>query len=277
MRVITRRRLGVIAAATALLASAACGGDGGAEVEGIQIVEADKLTVCTHLPYAPFQDRDPKDPNKIVGFDVDLLDLLAKDLGLQQKVVNLGEWTQVTSGAAFKANRCDVGMGAMTITPERAKALTISDPYFDATQVLVVKKGAPYKSLEDLAGKRVGVQADTTGQAYVQEQAKKIEGLQPIKFDDLALQLNAVKAGSVDAAVSDNGPVLNFVKNNPDTQVVATFQTDEKYGFPAAKDENGQRLIDRLNAVLAEAKKDGTYDKIYEKWFGVKPGEELSS
>lgn len=272
------RRLGVAAVATALLLTgAACGGDGGqtTEVEGIQLVESGKLTVCTHLPYPPFQDRDKQDRNKIVGFDVDLLDLLAKDLGVEQKVVNLGEWEQVTSGAAFKAKRCDVGMGAMTITDERAKALTISDPYFEATQVLIVKKDSAVKSLQDLAGKRVGVQADTTGQSYVQEQAKSIEGLQPIRYEDLIIQLNNVKAGNVDAAVNDNGPVLAWIKDNPDMKVAASFETNEQYGFPAAKDANGQALVKRLNSVLSKAKDDGTYDKIYKKWFGVEPGQQL--
>ncbi|GAB3415665.1 ABC transporter substrate-binding protein [Flindersiella endophytica] len=271
------RRLGAAAAATALLlAGAACGSDKGAEVDGIKIVEKDKLTVCTHLPYAPFQDRDKNDKNKIVGFDVDLLDLLAKDMGLEQKVVNLGEWEQVTSGAAFKAKRCDVGMGAMTITPERQKALTISDPYFEATQVMVVKKDAPYTSLKDLAGKKIGVQADTTGQAYVEEQTKSIQGLKaPIKFDDLAIELNNVKAGNVDAAINDNGVVLPWVKDNPDMKVAASFQTDEHYGFPAAKDANGEAIVKRLNTVLAKAKQDKTYDKIYKKWFGVEPGQQL--
>jgi polar amino acid transport system substrate-binding protein len=272
-----RRRVSAAAAAAALLlVGAACGSDSGGEVDGIKIIEKDKLTVCTHLPYAPFQDRDKNDKNKIVGFDVDLLDLLAKDMGLEQKVVNLGEWEQVTSGAAFKAKRCDVGMGAMTITDERAKALSISDPYFDATQVLVVKKDAPYTSLEDLAGKKIGVQADTTGQEYVEEQTKSIQGLKaPIKYDDLAIQLNSVKAGTVDAGVNDNGPVLNFIKDNPDVKIAATFNTDEHYGFPAAKDANGEALIKRLNGVLAKAKQDKTYDKIYKKWFGVEPGQQL--
>jgi polar amino acid transport system substrate-binding protein len=269
------RRLSAAAAAAALLLTgAACGSQGG-EVDGISIVESGKLTVCTHLPYAPFQDRDKKDKNKIVGFDVDLLDLLAKDMGLEQKVVDLGEWEQVTSGSAFKAGTCDVGMGAMTITDERAKALTISEPYFDATQVLVVKKDAPYTSLEDLAGKKVGVQADTTGQSYVQDKAKAIDGLQPIRYEDLIIQLNNVKAGNVDAAVNDNGVVLPWVKDNPDMKVAASFDTDEHYGFPAAKDANGEALIKRLNSVLAKAKNDGTYDKIYKKWFGVEPGQQL--
>src|SRR5690606_38703653 len=96
------RRVGATLSALALAAGlAACGGDQGGEAKGIKLVKADTLTVCTHLPYKPFQVKD--DSGKVVGFDVDMLDLLAEDLGVKQHVINLGEWNQVTSGAAFRA------------------------------------------------------------------------------------------------------------------------------------------------------------------------------
>ena len=270
-----RRRLGATAAVAALLlAVAGCGGgdtdtDAGSKAKGISLVKEGKLTVCTHLPYKPFQY---KEGGEVVGFDVDLLNLLAKDLGVDEQIsVVHTEWQQVVSGAAFAANKCDMGMGAMTITDERDKALNITDPYMDATQVLLVKKDSPYKSLEDLKGKKVGVQKDTTGQQYAEEQEKKI-GFSIVPFDDLALQTNAVKSGRVDAAINDNGVLYDFVNDNPDVAVVAEFDTGEQYGFAAKKDDpNGDKLVDRFNKILAEAKQDGTYNKIYKTWFGVEP------
>ena len=270
----SKRRIGAVAAVAALfVAVTGCGGDdggtsSGAQVDGINLVNEGKLTVCTHLPYKPFQFQQG---GEVVGFDVDLLNLLAKDMGLdpQIEVVHI-EWAQVTSGAAFAAGKCDMGMGAMTITEERAKAIAITDPYMDATQVLLVKKGAPYKSLEDLAGKKVGVQKDTTGHDYATEQAKEI-GFSVVPFDDLALLTNAVKSGRVDAGINDNGVLYDFVKDNPDTEVVAEFDTGEQYGFAAKKDANGEKLVERFNKVLAQAKEDGTYNEIYKKWFGVEP------
>jgi polar amino acid transport system substrate-binding protein len=270
----SRATMAAASVAALALTLTACGGDSGssgaenkAKAEGITLVRPDKLTVCTHLPYKPFQF---KEGNKVVGFDVDMLDMVAKDLGVEQDVVNI-EWSQVTSGAAFQAKKCDMGMGAMTITAKRKEAIGITDPYMDATQVLLVKKGAPYKSLEDLKGKKVGVQADTTGKDYADEQAKKI-GFQVVVFNDLTLQTNNVKSGRVDAGINDNGVLYPFVSENPDTEVVAEFHTGEKYGFAAKKDDpSGTKLITKFNDLLAKAKSDGTYNATFKKWFGVEP------
>ena len=277
MKLTSARTLGSFLAAAALAVSA-CGGDDddaddttAASDSDIQLIQEGKLTVCTHLPYEPFQYQD--ESGEVVGFDVDLLDLLAEDLGVEQEVLNVGEWEQVTSGAVFAANRCDVGMGAMTITEERAQALHISDPYFDATQALIVQTGSGIQGLEDLEGELVGVQTGTTGQDYGEEHAEEF-GYTTQNFEDLALQLNALKAGQIAAAINDNVPILAFVEQNPDTEMVTEFDTGEEYGFPAKKDDpNAERLIARLNELLEQAFEDGTYEEIYEKWFGVKPGE----
>ncbi len=262
------------AATAAVLALSACGsgdsGSGGSEdkakAAGITLVKPGKLTVCIHLSYKPFQY---KDGTKVVGFDVDLLGLVAKDLGVEQDVVNI-EWAQVTSGAAFKAKKCDMGMGAMTITPERQAAISITDPYMDATQVLLVKKDSGIKTLADLKGKKVGAQADTTGKKYADDNAAKY-GYQVVVFNDLALQENNVKSGRVDAGINDNGVLYDFVKDNPDTAVATEFNTGEQYGFGALKDGSGPKLVAKFNELLTKAKSDGTYNEIYKKWFGVEP------
>jgi polar amino acid transport system substrate-binding protein len=262
-------RLVGVAAAGVLAAStlAACTQESGTTESGIEIVHEGHLTICTHLPYAPFQFTN--DDGDIVGFDVDLLDLLADDLGLERTnddIVNIG-WEQITSGAVFEANRCDVGMGAMTILPERARALTISDPYFEATQAMLVRTDEPYTSLEELDGERVGVQSDTTGQFYAQDLEEEM-GYEVVKYDDLALQLNALKAGNIAAAINDNSPLSDFAENNPDTEVSAQFDTGEVYGFAFKKDdENAEQLAERFNELLAEAFEDGTYEEIYQRWF----------
>ncbi|WP_432939848.1 transporter substrate-binding domain-containing protein [Kribbella sp. CA-253562] len=277
--ILRKPRVAAVTATVAalVLALSACGSDepgsggsGGSEdkaaAAGITLVKPGKLTVCTHLPYKPFQF---KEGTEVVGFDVDLLDLLANDLGLEQEVVNI-EWAQVTSGAAFQAKKCDMGMGAMTITPERQAAISITAPYMDATQVLLVKKDSPYKSLADLKGKKVGVQADTTGKDFADKESK-VHGFEVITFNDLALQGNNLKSGRVDAAINDNGVLYDFVKANPDTAVVTEFDTGEQYGFAALKDGSGPKLVEKFNTLLAQAKTDGKYNEIYKKWFGVEP------
>jgi polar amino acid transport system substrate-binding protein len=250
-----------------LIAAGCGGGESGGTTDGIELVKKDELTVCTHLPYKPFQYRDKS--GEVVGFDVDLIGLLSKDMGVKQTVVDV-DWTQVTSGAAFKADKCDLGMGGMTITPEREKSILISDPYFDATQALLVKKGGA-ADLAALKGKKVGVQSDTTGADFGNKNAEKY-GYEVITFDDSSLEFNAVKAGTVDAAINDNGVLYDFAKANPETEVTAEFDTNEQYGFAGLRDDaNATKLMDKLNAAIAEAKDNGEYDKIYKKWFGTLP------
>ena len=268
-----RRTVATASAAVLAFSLAACGSDSGsggsedkAKAAGITLVKSGTLTICTHLPYKPFQY---KDGTKVVGFDVDLLNLLAEDLGLKTDVVNI-EWAQVTSGAAFKAKKCDVGMGAMTITDARKAAISITDPYMDATQVLMAKKDSGIKGLADLKGKKLGAQADTTGKDYADKNAAA-NGYTVIPFNDLALQENNVKSGRVAAAINDNGVLYDFVKENPDMAVVTEFDTGEQYGFAALKDGSGPAIVKKFNELLAKAKSDGKYNEIYKTWFGVEP------
>ncbi len=262
------RLVGVAAATLGLGLTAACGsGSSSGTADGITLVKKGQLTICTHLPYKPFEFTQN---GKVVGFDESMVDLLAKQLGVTTSVISI-EWNQITSGAAFAANKCDVGMGAATITPERAKAVKFSDPYFNATQALLVKTGSGISSLADLKGKKLGVQTDTTGQLYGDKYAKKY-GYTTVVFDDSISEFNALLTGKVDAAINDNGPEYNFANENSGAEVTKEFDTGEHYGFMVKKnDPNATKLVDKLNAVIAKSQKDGTYDQIFKRWFGTLP------
>jgi polar amino acid transport system substrate-binding protein len=267
------RRASVFAAAALVstLALAACGsGDGDAEPaasnsSGITTITAGKLKACTHLSYKPFEF---KEGSEVVGFDVDLMDLLAKDLGLEQEVVDI-EFATITSGAAFAAKKCDAAFGATTINDERKKAVLFSDPYFDSTAALIVKKDSGITDLAGLKGKKLGVQTDTTGQEFADKE-KDANGFTPVVFDDLPTQLAGVLAGRVQGAINDNGPLLDYAKDNPTTEVVKEFDTGEQYGLMFKKDDpNGTKMAEKANEILKAAKADGRYNEIYKKWFGV--------
>ncbi|WP_353249753.1 transporter substrate-binding domain-containing protein [Salinisphaera sp. T31B1] len=263
------RSAALLVAGLVALAMAGCSQDEGATVDGIHLVQADALTVCTHLPYKPFQFTRDGD---VVGFDVDILKLLADDLGVEEKVVSM-DWNQITSGAVFAAGKCDIAMGGATITPERAEAVLFSDPYFNATQALLVKDDSGISGLADLKGKRLGIQTDTTGALYANKHADQY-GYTTVVFDDLALETAAVSAGQVAASIGDNGPLYQYAADNPGTAVAAELDTGEHYGFLAEKnDDNARKLVDRLNKLIAQARESGAYDRIYEQWFGHKPGQ----
>jgi polar amino acid transport system substrate-binding protein len=266
------RRASALAAAALMstTALAACGSGNGdspaaTNSSGVTTITQGKLKACTHLSYKPFEF---KDGSKVVGFDVDLMDLVAKKLGLEQEVVDI-EFATITSGAAFAAKKCDAGFGATTINDKRKKAVLFSDPYFDSTAALIAKKDSGITDLASLKGKKLGVQTDTTGQEFG-EKEKAANGFTPVVFDDLPTQLAAVLSGRVDAAINDNGPLLDYVKDNPTTAVVKEFDTGEQYGLMfKLNDANGTKLAELTNEVLKTAHSDGTYNAIYKKWFGV--------
>lgn len=265
-RRITRWALGAGLAALALTASA-CGGDEGATVQGVKLIEKGVLTSCTHLPYPPFQSEDKK-TGKVVGFDVDLVDLVAKRLGITQKVVDTPFETMRT-GSALNAGKCDIQMGGMTIKPDRTKFMDVSDPYFDATQALMAKKGSGVASLDDVKAKdlKLGSQAGTTGEDYVTG-----KGFDPRSYDNSNAELNGLRTGQVDVIVQDYPVVQGWLKDpaNSGFEIVADLDTGEQYGLWMRKDHN-PALVKITNEVIAQAKADGTYKRIYEKWIGPMP------
>ncbi|WP_067463385.1 substrate-binding periplasmic protein [Actinomadura macra] len=260
----TRWTLGAGLATLALTASA-CGGDEGATVQGVKLVKKGALTSCTHLPYPPFQVEQG---GKVVGLDVDIVDLVAKKLGVTQKVVDTPFETMKT-GAALNAGKCDIVMGGMTITPDRKKFMAVSQPYFDATQALMAKKGSGITSLGDVKVRKlkIGSQAATTGEDYV-----KGQGLDPASFDNSSAELDGLRTGQVKVIVQDYPVVKGWLKDPANTgyEIVANLNTGEQYGFWIRKDEN-PRLVELTNQAITQAKADGTYKKIYEKWIGPMP------
>ena len=248
------------------LVLAGCGDSGGDSGDagggGPELVSDGKLVNCTGLPYKPFEYEENGD---VIGFDIDLVDLVAKKLNVEQEVVDT-PFDGIQSGADFNSGKCDISSAGMTITDERKQNIDFSDPYFDATQALVAKKGSGIADITDLAGKKLGAQNSTTGYDYANENAKDAE---IVNFEDLGLLLTAVESGQVDAGINDNGVLYDWVKEKTDFEVVKEFDTGEQYGMGIRK--GNADLLKVVNEVLADTKSSGEYDKIYEKWFGTKP------
>ena len=272
-----RIRQGIVAvAALSIILLAACtptqtpssSPAGGGSPGQVSLVSPGKLMVCTHLSYKPFQFKDSS--GNVVGFDVDMLDLVAKKLGVTQEIVDI-DFASMTSGAVFAARKCDAAAGAVTITDKRKEAVAFSDPYFSATQALLVKTDSGITDLSQLRGKKLGVQTDTTGQIYAEDN-KEANGYDIVVYDDMPTTLTGVLAGRVAAAINDNGVVYDFAKENPTTTVTKEFDTGEQYGFMVQKDNaSAAALLAVINDVLKTSKADGSYEAIYKKWFGVAP------
>ena len=265
------RSVGVGAVALAMITLAAgCGSSSSSSgtptsAGGVKLVEAGKLTTCTHLPYAPFQSSEG---GKVVGFDIDMIDLVAKKLGVTQTVVDT-PFEGIKSGQDLNTGKCDIAAAGMTIKPERAKVIDFSVPYFNATQALLINKGAGYSSLESLKGKKLGIQSATTGKDFVV--SKNPVGVAVTEYEDLATLQQALATHQIDGAVNDLPVWTDYIRKNAGKfEVGAEFNTGEQYGFGVKKGGNPE-LLKTVDKVITAAKSDGTYNTIYEKWFGTKP------
>jgi polar amino acid transport system substrate-binding protein len=262
------RRSRILAATTAtagLLLVAGCSSDSGggkATAKGVPLVKAGQLTTCTHLPYPPFQSERN---GKYEGFDVSLIDLVAGNLGVKQDIVDT-PFENFKTGAFLNSEQCDLAAAGMTITAERKKNVDFSDPYFDATQAVLVDKKSGINSLADVKakGKKLGAQAQTTGEDYA-----KSKGFDPVSFESSDAVLSGLRSGQVQAVIIDYPVVQGWLKDkaNADAfKVVDNLNTGEQYGFTVKK--GNTKLLAAINKAIKDAKADGTYKKLYEKWIG---------
>ncbi|MBS1837575.1 MAG: amino acid ABC transporter substrate-binding protein [Actinobacteria bacterium] len=236
-------------------------GDGGSGAGGT-------LTICSDIPYEPMEMEatTTKTPSGYTGFDIDLVQQIATKAG-RSLVVKVTPFDSIF--ASMDAGTCDAVVSSVTITDERKANMAFTTPYFDSNQsLMVLKKNAQkFKTIDDLAGKTIGVQSGTTGEEWVN--SHKPSGATVKALPGAADLFAALEAGSIDAILQDYP--INAYRATKDKNVVITqkIQTDEKYGMAVKKGDTA--TLDMLDKGLSTAKSDGSYDKLYEKYFGEKP------
>jgi polar amino acid transport system substrate-binding protein len=247
----------------AVLLAAGCGGDDNKSKTtkgALDTITAGKLKVGSDIPYKPFEFG--RAPN-YQGFDVDVVNEVSRKLGLNAQFIKTPFDTIFRNLAQGKF---DMVASASTITPEREKEVDFSSPYFPADQSLMVKKGSDIKTLDDLKGQVIGAQLGTTGADYAK---KKIDAKTVRTYDLIDDAFNALEAGQVKAVINDC-PVSKYAERaHKDLAVVRAIPTNELYGFAFPKSSDALRTA--FNNALAEVKKDGTLEKISNKWFGTDP------
>jgi ABC-type amino acid transport substrate-binding protein len=253
-----RRTVHVVTLLAVLFATAVSWAEAQSTLETVK--KRGKLIAGVKTDFPPFGYVDAAGKN--LGFDVDVAHEFAKALFKDAKRVEL---VGVTSGNRIpflQSGKIDIIIATVTITDERRQVVEFSEPYFLSGSLLLVPKASAVRGVEDLAGKTVAVI-----QGAIQD--KDIADLAPkanrVKFGKVSEAVLAVKGGRADAFAQDDILILTLAKENPEFRAAGKPFIPRPYGIAARKGDT--EFIGWVNAQLARMRKDGTYDRLWKKYF----------
>lgn len=250
-----------VLAALFLLVSVGCGSSSTPKADSGKKETKKELIVATEPSFAPFEFPDKK-TNEIIGFDIDIINAVAKKAGFEKVTVKSMGFDALIP--ALNSGNIDATIAGMSITEARKKQVNFTDPYYTSgLWTIVAKDNTTIKSMKDLEGKTIGVQLGTVGA----EAAGKIKGATVKTFNTSDLACLELKNKGVDAVISDAPVLAYFLKTQGASYAkgVGEAKKDDSYGIATAK--KNKELADKLNKALGEIKKNGEYQKIYDKWF----------
>ena len=257
--------------ATAMIA-AGCGssddsGGGGGGSSDLGLINDGELLVGSDIPYPPFEQGNPPDYK---GFDIDIVNAIADKMNLD---VTYQDTAFGTIFSDLQAGKFDMVASSTTITPSREERVTFSKPYFAADQSLMVKKGSDIKTTKDLSGETVAVQQGTTGQDYAENETSAGN---VATFPEVGDAFNALQNEQVDAVINDFPVSAYAQKSYPRPRRRGDDPDRRVLRVPRSRRTN-KKLIDAVNAALDDVIDDGTYAKVFEKWFQEKPPKEFQA
>ncbi|MBQ6825496.1 MAG: basic amino acid ABC transporter substrate-binding protein [Clostridia bacterium] len=237
--------LALLAVVCLVLSCAACGSK-----------DTEKLVMGTNASFPPYEFTD--DAGNIVGIDAEIAAAVAEKLGKELEIKDMDFDSLLT---AVQSGSIDFALAGMTVTDERKETVDFSDTYATGVQVVIVSENSAIKTVDDLQGKKIGVQTGTTGDIYCTDDY----GQDMVKqYQNGALAVAALKNGQVDCVVIDNEPAKNYVKANEGLIILETEYVKEDYAAAISKDNN--ELLKDFNNALKELKEEGKIDEIINKY-----------
>jgi polar amino acid transport system substrate-binding protein len=221
------------------------------------------LSVGAYPTNPPFETKTSN--GNFEGFEVDVVNEAAKRAGM---TANIADYGFQALFAAIASKRIDVAISSITITPDRLKSVSFTQPYYDSDMGMATKEGSPIKDVAGLKGKIVGYLSGSTGEKWAKDN-QAADGFGEVKGykaqQDLLLDLSV---GRIDAVVSDIPGMQYALRTMKGLAVKDRIKTGEQYGLMMGKDDPN---LAKLNDALSAMKGDGTLAKIHEKWFGAAP------
>jgi polar amino acid transport system substrate-binding protein len=211
---------------------------------------------------APFVEADPRDPSRLVGFDVEIAELIARKLGRTPQFLQV-QFTSLDQSA--KRGDFDIALSGIEDIPARRQSLAASIPYYEFREVLTVRSGDRdrYRSLADLKGRRVATLGGTMAYDLLLD-AERSQGITAVSYDDDVHPYSDLVLGRVDAVVLDNVLADRAMRRNTGLVTHPGALAVGHYIVITAPENTALR--DQVDQILREAMKDGTLERIFRKW-----------
>ncbi len=224
--------------------------------------EDNQLVIGIDDAFAPMGFRDEN--NEIVGFDIDLAKAAGEKMG-KDVVIQPIDWSAKES--ELNSGRIDLIWNGYTFTDERKEKVLFTKPYLANAQVIVTLKDSTIEKLDDLKGKNVGLQAQSSASDALKSAPIASDIKQVTEYKDNVLALSDLKNGRVDAVVIDEVVIDYYMTKEPDTyKILKESLAPEEYAVGVKKGNDA--LLKEVQKALDELIADGTAAKISEKWFG---------
>ncbi len=220
--------------------------------------EDNVLTMATNAAFPPYEFYENE---KIVGIDAEVAEKIAEKLDMTLEIIDT-EFGSIVAGV--QTGKYDMGMAGMTVTDERKESVDFTTSYATGIQSIIVKEGSTIATLEDLEGKKIGVQQDTTGHIY---SADEFGDEMVTPFNKGADAVAALVSGKVDCVIIDNEPAKSFVEANEGLVILDTDYAVEDYAICISKDK--PELLEKVNKALEELIADGTVKAIVDKYISA--------
>ncbi|PGA00336.1 transporter substrate-binding domain-containing protein [Bacillus wiedmannii] len=221
------------------------------------------LVMGTSADYKPYEYVEASKSDGIIGFDVDVAKYIGKELGYEVKVKDMDFGGLL---ASLSSGKVDFVMAGMTPTAERKNNVDFTDIYFVAKNMVVSKKDSNIQSVEDLKGKKVGVQTGSIQEEKAAEFKKqvdfKVEGR-----DRIPEIVQEIKAGRFDAAIIEDTVAKNYLEKMKELQGIEIKEAPEEVGAAIALPKNSDKTAE-FNKVIKKMQENGEMDKLVKKWFG---------
>ncbi|MGE7946767.1 transporter substrate-binding domain-containing protein [Lysinibacillus sp. NPDC093688] len=231
--------------------------EGNSATSDMKLVNEGKLTFAMSGLLKPL---NYKENEKLVGFDVEIGNEIAKRIGLDPNPVT-NPWETILQG--LRGEKYDAIIGSMTATEERKKQVDFSDPYYiSGATVFISSKNKDIKSLDDLKGKTIGVMQAST---YVEDAKKYTDKIKEFPSEIYALQ--DLPPGRLDAVITDKIVGITAMKESG-LEIQTVGEELKREEIAVAINKNNEVLLEAINKAIADMVADGTYKEISTKWFG---------